>query len=126
MQQNTGNQGNQGNQQNQPNTQEPMSQVEIDRCVQDCMTCYNVCTQAASSAGQSDTANMLQDCAELCQTAAHFLQHSDPLYGYVVNAAAEVTRICGERCEASGDTNTANACKNASWSLNQISKMVAY
>lgn len=130
MQQDTGNQGtsgNQGDQANQANTNEPMSQVEIDRCVQDLMTCHDVCLQAASNAsGNSSHATMLQDCAELCQTTAHFLQHGDPLYGYVTSAAATVTQVCGERCESMGDSNTANACKSASWSLQQISKMVAY
>jgi hypothetical protein len=116
MQQNTGNQ-NQGN-------QEPMSQVEMDQAIQDCIACSDACLQSATSNQQSG--DFLRDCSELCLAAAHFMQHQNPLYGYVVSTAAEVTQRTGERCEQTGDTNVANACKNASWSLQQIAKMVAY
>ena len=67
---------------------------------------------------------MLLDCAEICQTVAHFMEHDNPLYGYVTSAAAQITNHCSERCAQMGDDDCANACKNASWSLQQISKMV--
>ena len=118
MQQNTPNQ-NQGN-------QEPMSQVEMDQSIQDCITCSEACLQSATTASDQQHAVYLRDCSELCLTAAHFMQHQNPLYGYVVSAAAEVTQRTGERSEQMGDTNVANACNNASWSLQQIAKMVAY
>ncbi len=107
-------------------TQEPMSQVEMDQCIQDCIKCSDVCLQSATGNSDRQHAAYLRDCSELCLAAAHFMQHQNPLYGYVVNAAAEVTQRTGERCEQMGDTNCANACKNASWSLQQIAKMVAY
>ncbi len=118
MQQNTGNQ-NQGN-------QESMSQVEMDQCIQDCVTCSDACLQGATNASDQQHAVYLRDCSELCLAAAHFMQHQNPLYGYVVNAAAEVTQRTGEQSEQMGDTNSANACKNASWSLQQVAKMVEY
>ena len=143
MQQNTRNQKqtNQTNQTNQKNqagwqnpvnaqdritTQEPMSQVELDQCIQDCIKCSDVCLQSAANSSDQQHAVYLRDCSELCLAAAHIMQHQNPLYGYVVNAVAEVTQRTGERCEQMGDTNCANACKNASWSLEQIAKMVAY
>ena len=122
MQQNTTNQ-NMGNPINQ---QIPMSQIEMDQCIQDCIACSDVCLQSATSASDQTHAVYLRDCAELCLAAAHFMQHQDPLYGYVISAAAEVTRSNGERCDQMGDTACANACKTASWSLQQISKMVAF
>jgi len=69
---------------------------------------------------------VVNDCADICQAAAHFLEHSNPLYGYVTSAAAQVTNHCGEQCALMGDDDCANACKTASWSLQQISKMVAF
>ena len=121
MPQNTQNQG------NQP------GQVEIQQCIQDCMNCYNVCLQTARACQQAGGEHarqehiwMLHDCADICQAAAHFLEHSNPLYGYVTSAAAQVTNHCGEQCALMGDDDCANACKTASWSLQQVSKMVAF
>ena len=126
------NQTNQAGRQNSVNaqdhipTREPMSQVELDQCIQDCTQCSDVCLQSAANSSDQQHAVSLRDCSELCLAAAHFMQHQNPLYGYVVTAAAEVTQRTGERCEQMGDTDCANACKNASWSLEQIAKMVAY
>ncbi len=119
MQHNTHNQGNQ------------LGQVEMQQCIEDCMSCYNVCIQTARACQQAGGEHaeqghiwMLLDCAEICQTVAHFMEHDNPLYGYVTSAAAQITNHCSERCAQMGDDDCANACKNASWSLQQISKMV--
>lgn len=82
MQQNTTNQS-QGNPINQ---QIPMSQVEMDQCIQDCIKCSDACLTAATSASDQMHAVQLHDCSEMCLTAAHFMQHQNPLYGYVVSA----------------------------------------
>jgi hypothetical protein len=119
MQQNTGNANS-------------MSQVEIQQCIQDCLNCQQVCSQTADADQQSggdhakpEHVQMLQDCAELCMTTAHFLQHGSALGGYLCQATAQVTDICSNECDQMGDTDCANACRNASWSCNQLSKMVA-
>lgn len=125
MQQNTPDQ-NPVNPSDQINQQQSMGQVELNQCIQDCIACSDACLSSASSATDQSHATYLHDCSELCLAAAHFMQHQNPLYGYVVNAAAEVTQRTGERCEQMGDANCANACKNASWSLQQVGKMVAY
>jgi hypothetical protein len=125
MQQNTNDQ-NPVNPQDRITTNEPMSQVEIDQAIQDCIACSDACLQSATSSSDQQHAAFLRDCSEMCLTAAHFMQHQNPLYGYAVNAATEITQRTGERSEQMGDTNAANACKNASWSLGQVAKMVAY
>jgi hypothetical protein len=117
MQQNTGS--------SNPNQ---LTQVEIQQCIQDCMTCHDVCLQAAQQ-GNNDQAKsahvqLLQDCAELCLTAAHFMQHNSPLYGYVCQAVASVANHCANACQQMGDSNTANACRNAAWSCEQMTKLV--
>ena len=108
-----------------------MSQVEMQQAAQDCMNCYNVCTQTAQQCQQAGGAHgeqshvqMLQDCAELCQATAHFLQHSSPVAVAVCAATAQVTRNCAFECEQMGDNDCANACNNAYSSVNQIAKMV--
>src|SRR6266849_381298 len=85
----------------------PMVQVEMQQCIQDCLDCNTACLLTASNyqlagGGQAnpDYIFMLQDCAELCMTTAHFMQHDSPLHGFICqtcalvcnHAAAYVTR----------------------------------
>ena len=108
-----------------------MSQVEMQQAAQDCMNCYTVCTQTAQQDqqaggehGQPSHVQMLQDCAELCQATAHFLQHGSPVAVAVCAATAQVTQHCAFECEQMGDNDCANACNNANSSVGQIAKMV--
>jgi len=116
----------------QQNTNQSMGQVEMQQCIQDTLNCSTVCTQTAKECqkaggdhAQPAHVQMLQDCAEMCTTAAHFMQHNSALVGYACSAAAQVTNHCANKCEQMGDSNCANACRNASWSLDQMTKMIA-
>ncbi len=108
-----------------------MEQVEMQQCIQDCLNCHAVCIQTAKQCQQTggdhakpEHIQMLHDCAELCLTAAHFMQHDSPLVGYVCQATAQVTNHCANECEQMGDTDCANACRNANWSCDQMTKMM--
>jgi hypothetical protein len=116
----------------QQNTGNSMSQIEIQQCIQDCISCHDVCLQTATACEQSggehaspDHINILRDCAELCLVAAHFLQHNSALVGYVCQACAQATTHCGNECDRMGDTDCANACRNAAWACEQMTKMIA-
>lgn len=118
-------------QQNPTNAQggQSMSEVELQACMQDCLKCHTACMQTAKkyqkSGGDQTHLQMLQDCAELCLTTAHFMEHNSELSVYVAAACARVTTHCGEKCNQMGDTDCANACQNAAWSCGQIAKLVA-
>ena len=118
-------------QQNSGTSNASMSQVEMQQAAQDCMTCHDVCLQtvqqcqqAGGEHAQASHIQMMQDCAELCQATAHFLQHGSPVTAVVCGATAQVTQRCAMECEQMGDTNCANACNNASSSTGQIAKMI--
>lgn len=118
-------------QQNSGTSNASMSQVEMQQAAQDCMACHDVCLQtvqqcqqAGGEHAQESHIQMMQDCAELCQAAAHFLQHSSPVVIAVCSATEQVTARCAIECEQMGDTDCANACNNASSSTGQIAKMV--
>jgi len=117
----------------QQNAGNQMGQVELQQCIQDCLNCHDACMQTARNCKQAggdhakpEHISMLQDCAEMCQTAAHFMQHNSPLYGYVTQACAQVTTHCATECEQKGDTDCANACRTAAWSCDQVTKMVRF
>lgn len=115
----------------QQNPGKSMGEVEIQQCIQDCLNCHAVCKQTAEACkqaggehGKSEHIYMLLDCAEMCLTAAHFMQHNSPLYGYICQAAAQVANHCAGECEQMGDNDCANACRNAAWSCEQLTKLV--
>jgi len=112
----------------QQNTQNAILQQQIQDCIQDCLNCHQVCQNMATSIQQGQNAthrNLLLDCAELCQTTAHFLQHSSPLAGYVTQTCAQVCTHCKEVCNQAGMNDCANACDICANSCQQMSKMVA-
>jgi len=108
-----------------------MSQVEIQQCMQDCLNCNAACTRTAEACkraggehGKDEHIYMLMDCAEMCLTAAHFMQHDSPLYGYACQAALQVTTHCAGECELAGDTACANACRSCADSLQQVVRLI--
>lgn len=108
-----------------------MGQVEMQQAAQDCMTCHDVCMQtvqqcqqAGGKHGETTHIQMMQECAELCQANALFLQHGSPVANIVCGVTAQVAERCANECEQMGDSDCANACRNASWSTGQIAKMV--
>jgi hypothetical protein len=113
------------------NTESPLVRVEFQQCVQDLQTCHDACLLTATNYEHIAGAHrnpehilMLQDCAGLCRTTIYFLRHDSPVYGYVTQACAQVTQHCGEKCLLMGDTDCANACQNATWALEQLSKLI--
>ncbi|HEU5380609.1 MAG TPA: four-helix bundle copper-binding protein [Ktedonobacteraceae bacterium] len=109
-----------------------VGQAEMEQCIQNCLHCHTVCQETATQCQQSGGAHaqvgyirMLQDCAEICRTTAHFMQHDSPLYGYICQACAKVSNHCAGECERMGDTDCANACRNCAWSCDQMGKIAA-
>ena len=113
----------------QQNTPNAMLQQQIQDCIQDCLNCHQVCQDEANKMRQqgqnTDHVNLLLDCAELCLTTAHFMQHNSPLAGYVNQACAQVCRHCEDVCAQVGMNDCANACHTCANSCEQIVKMTA-
>ena len=115
----------------QQSSETPMSQVEMQQCIQDCLNCHRVCLdtaekyrQAAKEQSRQAYIYMLLDCADICLTAAHFMQHNSPLSGYTCDACAHVCAHCEGECQQAGDTDCANACQTCAQSCGQMTKLV--
>ena len=50
------------------------------------------------------------DCAEICQTSAHFMQRGSDLHRPVCAACAQVCQRCADDCERLSDDNRMAAC----------------
>ena len=108
------------------NSDNPMVDAEMQQCIQNCLNCYSVCMSMLNGDQQAKSpyTTMLQDCAEMCMTTAHFMEHNSPLYGYVCQTCAQVCNHCADEGESRGDTDCANACRNCAWSCEQLAKLV--
>ncbi len=108
------------------NSDNPMVDAEMQQCIQNCLNCYAVCMNMVNGGQQarSPYTTTLQDCAEMCMTTAHFMEHNSPLFGYVCQTCAQVCNHCAGECESRGDMDCANACRNCAWSCEQLAKLV--
>ncbi len=115
----------------QQNSQESMSQAEIDQCIQNCHNCYNACLQTAAKYQQSGKQNeqavymrLLLDCADICQVSESFMRRQSERSGYICGICAQICEECANHSDQMGETDCANACRNAAWSCGQMAKMV--
>jgi hypothetical protein len=56
---------------------------------------------------------LLQDCAEICQTAANFMIRNSDILPAICNACAEVCLKCAEACEGLREDYLMEACAEA-------------
>ena len=103
---------------------------QMQDCINDCLNCHTVCFDMASqmlqkSEQSADYTRTLQDCAEICLTAAHFMLRNSPLHGYICQACAQVCTHCADMCFQRGDADCGNACRACANSCEQIVKMFA-
>lgn len=78
-------------------------------CHDTCQHCHDVCLQAIAHCLRQGGAHaeeahlrLLMDCAEICQTSAHFLLRESELHAVTCRACAEICERCAEDCERFG------------------------
>ena len=90
---------------------------ELQECVENCTHCSTTCRDTVSHClmlggdhAQPVHLWLLLDCAEICQTSAHFMMHNSPLHPSTCQACAEVCEQCAEDCERIPDDQMMEAC----------------
>ena len=93
---------------------------EIQDCIEECTHCSTICRDTASHCllmggehARPEHIWLLLDCAEICQTSAHFMMHNSPLHHATCGACAEVCERCAEDCDRTGDDQMMRACAEA-------------
>lgn len=106
----------------------------ILECIERCLDCHKACTETMvyclQQGGKHAEANhirLMLDCAEICQTAGHFMQRGSPLHGAVCGACALVCQRCAADCErlSAGDNRMAacaEMCRRCADSCQRMSK----
>ena len=80
---------------------------DIQECIAACVACHAICLQTAYAClkmggthAASDHIRALLDCAELCQSAVHFMFAESSFQSRVCALCAEACHRCAETCHA--------------------------
>jgi hypothetical protein len=87
-------------------------------CIQNCLDCYQSCTQMISHClsmggehAKPEHINLLQACANICQTSAKFMLLESDFHPDVCRVCADVCESCAEDCRRlAGENETMSAC----------------
>lgn len=86
-------------------------------CIESCVTCAAVCEQTERYCLEKggDHANaphirLLQDCIEICNTAAHFMLRGSQRYAVTCRTCADICEACAADCEKMWDDDVMRQC----------------
>jgi hypothetical protein len=117
-------------------TAEHATAIEIQRCIDDCLNCYEVSVRTIEHwfglRGKHVDANQirtLSDCAAICQTAARFMLRGSQFHVRVCSLCAEVCWECERECRQARDDELtqrcADACRRCAESCERIAAIAA-
>ena len=94
------------------------SEDEMTKCAQLCHDCQALCLQTIRHClklggrhAAPEHMGLLVDCAELCETTAHYLLRESPLHARLCALCAEVCRQCADNCvQVGGDDAILKPC----------------
>lgn len=113
------------------------SDDEMHKCIQLCQDCHALCTQTIGHCvklggrhATPDHIRLLLDCAEICETTAHYLLRGSSLHERICGLCAEVCRQCGDSClQVAGDDQMvkqcAEMCRRCAGSCERMASKVA-
>ncbi len=110
--------------------------MDIQRCIEDCLDCFRTCTETIAyclqKGGRHAEANhvrLLQDCADICETAAAFMMRRSDLHVRTCALCAETCLRCAEDCDRLADDERmrrcAEVCRRCAESCRQMSMATA-
>jgi hypothetical protein len=104
---------------------------EMQRCIDECLRCYQVClgtgmTHCLEMGGKHTEPQhfrLLNACAEICRTAAHFMLLNSPHHKHVCRECAEICDECARDCKRVGDMQECvDACQRCAESCRSMAK----
>lgn len=88
--------------------------AQVAACIIDCLECYSVCRQHATS-------KVMDDCAEICRTAADFMLRGSAHYREVCAVCAVICEACAEHCEEAGGLDECvRSCRGCAQSCHRL------
>jgi hypothetical protein len=94
-----------------------LAQPAIEDCLKNCADCHRICVetinhclQAGGAHAAADHVGLLNDCAQICQTAQDFLIRRSELHPGVCGACAQACNACADSCDQLGADPQTKAC----------------
>lgn len=98
----------------------PHTAGAMKTAIEEAVSCHNICLETITycletGGDHADAAHikLLEDCAEICQTAANFMVRESELHGQVCRVCAETCERCAESCDAFGEDEQMRRCAEA-------------
>ena len=87
-------------------TMPQMSHQEMQRCIEECTSCHQICIQTVSHClqmggkhAEARHIGLLLDCAQICQTSADYMLRGSQFHTRTCAVCAEVCEACAQDCE---------------------------
>ena len=80
---------------------------DMKDCIDNCDDCHSICLETVTWCLQQggdhaapEHIQLLQDCAEICQTSANFMIRGSSFHSLTCGACAEICERCATHCES--------------------------
>lgn len=102
---------------------------EMRACIDECLNCYKIClgmamTHCLETGGQHvkpQHFRLMMACAEICQTAAHFMLLNSPHHKHTCAECAEICTECADDCaRLDGMEECITACRKCAESCKKM------
>lgn len=101
--------------------------TEAQNCQSICVQTIQYCLQMGGSHVEPSHMQLLQDCAEICETTGTMLLRASPQHNQVTAACADICERCARSCDRfAGDAQMkacADACRHCAAACQQVAQM---
>lgn len=94
--------------------------MDMTQCIEACSRCHGVCVatmqhclKLGGKHAAAEHIRDMQDCAQICATAADFMLRGSAAHAYVCAACAEACDRCEESCREVNDSPEMQRCIDA-------------
>lgn len=105
----------------------------MQNCIDACLACYEECRRTLGHClekggkhANPEHAQLLLNCADICQTSANFLLAGSELHAVTCGTCAEVCDACAKSCDQTGSDaqmqKCAEACRTCAETCREMSK----
>lgn len=86
---------------------------DANHCASICLATAQHCLQQGGNHADPKHINMLTDCAQICQTLAHFASRDSTHTGSVAKVCADICQACAKNCDSFKDDAQMQQCATA-------------